>query len=175
MRMIMMLSALALSGTALGQTSLCYYWVDNDGAVTSYTTPPFNIETSNPISSDAGRLLIAVTDRCRNDQVIRAGVTTAAIEPEEPRRPAPRTMPPIPVPEAGPIPIPEPEVQLPVPESAIPAPEAPSPAPEAALPTPEAPAPEPQAPAAEPQTPPAPAEPETPTTPELRLEPPGQG
>lgn len=165
MRMIMMLSALVLSGltlssAALGQTALCYYWVDNDGTVTSYTSPPFNIETSNPISSDAGRLMIAMADRCRNDHVVRAGVTTAAIEPEEPRRPPPRTMPPIP--EPGPIPVPEPEVQLPQPEPPVPAPEA-------QLPTPE-----PEAPVIEPEVPPLPEpETDTPTTPELRLEPPG--
>ena len=162
MRLFMLLSILLVTTPVWGQ-SMCYYWVDPSGAVTSYTAPPLDIQTSSSISSAEGRLLIAMTDRCRNDQLIRAGVTTAAVEPvEEPPQPAPPDL--FPTPEPGTVPIPEPEVQLPVPEATVPRPQ---PEPEAQIPLPEQPAPAPSG-----EAPPA-AAPSTPERPELRLEPPG--
>ncbi len=155
MRLLMLLSVLVVTTPVMGQ-SMCYYWVDPSGTVTSYTTPPLDIQTSSPIGSAEGRLLIAMTDRCRNDHVIREGLVTAAIEPQpQPPQPAPPDL--FPVPEPGTVPIPEPEVQLPVPESAAPRPE------------PEARAPQPAVPGAEPSL----APPGVPERPELILEPPG--
>ncbi len=160
MRLFMLFSILLVTTPVLGQ-SMCYYWVDPSGAVTSYTSPPLDIQTSSPISSAEGRLLIAMTERCHNDKLIRAGVVTAAIEPPPPP-PQPAAPELLPIPEPRALPRPEPDVQLPLTEPDLPRPE-----PEAQIPLPEQPAPAPS------DEPPPPTAPSAPERPELRLEPPG--
>ncbi|MDX1572007.1 MAG: hypothetical protein R3200_16105 [Xanthomonadales bacterium] len=105
MRSLLFCLLVGVCGAASAQQQqMCYYWVGSDGAVTSYIEPPFNIASPNPITSEAGRLVITVTDVCSDDKLIRAAT---AAPPAEESAPALTPAPEVPVPESAPTPRPE--------------------------------------------------------------------
>jgi hypothetical protein len=180
--LLMALLAALLIATPVSAQSLCYYWVDADGTITSYQLPPFDIATPNPLVADDGsRLIIAPARRCRDNTVLNAPPPQAAVTPSPMQPPATlgeplETLPapaPTPAPDFQPVPETTPDFQLiplePAPESLAEPLAEPVPAPELQL----EPAPEPGVqPAPESESQPAPESESQPVpTPELRLEP----
>lgn len=112
MHLIAFLAALLIA-TPVSAQSLCYYWVDADGTITSYQLPPFDIATPNPLAAeDGGRLVIAPAPRCQDNMVLNAPPPQAAATPP-PSQPATRPGAPL---ESLRTPEPSPDFQ-PVPES----------------------------------------------------------
>jgi hypothetical protein len=179
MHIIALLVALLIA-TPVSAQSLCYYWVDADGTITSYQLPPFDIATPNPLAADDGsRLVIAPARRCRDNTVLNAPPPQAAVTPFPMQPPATLGEPleslpaPEPTPDFQPVPEAGPDFQL---EPLEAAPEPPTEPLAEPVPTPELqlePTTDPgvqPVPESEPQ--PAPeSEPQPVPTPELRLEP----
>lgn len=117
MHMIALLMALPtalLIAAPVGAQSLCYYWVDADGTVTSYQLPPIDVATPNPLAAeDGGRLIIAPAPRCQDNMVLNAP-PPAAPTPAATRSPPTLGEPPSTTPPPAPTPSPDFE---PTPES----------------------------------------------------------
>jgi len=66
--------------------AFCYYWVDNNGAVTSYSSPPVDLSYSK-LDYSNGRLLIGQSDFCKDGEVVVKGPTEQAASSTEPEAP----------------------------------------------------------------------------------------
>lgn len=105
-----------LTATPVLAESLCYYWVEPDGTVTSYQRPPFDISTPALLSTPDGRLIIAPAQRCLDNRKLNQKPATQAAAPQPGATPPPPAPPapaaPPPVEQAVPRPEPAPDLQL---------------------------------------------------------------